>query len=34
VRAELGLPTTYVPAADPHLQLDVVPRGQTQEAGV
>jgi 5-methyltetrahydropteroyltriglutamate--homocysteine methyltransferase len=24
VRAELGLPTTYVPAADPTLQVDVV----------
>jgi 5-methyltetrahydropteroyltriglutamate--homocysteine methyltransferase len=26
VRAELGLPTTYVPAADPVLQTDIVPR--------
>ena len=25
VRHELGLPTSYVPAADPVLQLDVVP---------
>jgi 5-methyltetrahydropteroyltriglutamate--homocysteine methyltransferase len=25
VRRELGLPTTYVPAADPKLQIDVVP---------
>ena len=25
VRRELGLPTTYVPAADPRLQIDVVP---------
>jgi 5-methyltetrahydropteroyltriglutamate--homocysteine methyltransferase len=25
VRAELGLATSYVPAADPVLQLDVVP---------
>ena len=25
VRAELGLPVTYVPAADPRLQTDVVP---------
>jgi 5-methyltetrahydropteroyltriglutamate--homocysteine methyltransferase len=25
VRRELGLPATYVPAADPILQLDVVP---------
>jgi 5-methyltetrahydropteroyltriglutamate--homocysteine methyltransferase len=25
VRRELGLPTTYVPAADPMLQIDVVP---------
>jgi len=25
VRRELGLPTTYVPAADPKLQVDVVP---------
>ena len=25
VRRELGLPTTYVPAADPALQVDVVP---------
>src|SRR5437667_9319020 len=25
VRRELGLPTTYVPAADPSLQIDVVP---------
>ena len=26
VRAELGLPTTYVPAADPTLQTDIVPK--------
>jgi 5-methyltetrahydropteroyltriglutamate--homocysteine methyltransferase len=26
VRRELGLPTTYVPAADPQLQTDIVPR--------
>ncbi|MBK7403625.1 MAG: cobalamin-independent methionine synthase II family protein [Phycisphaerales bacterium] len=26
VRTELGLPTTYVPAADPALQTDIVPR--------
>ncbi len=25
VRRELGLPETYVPAADPRLQIDVVP---------
>jgi 5-methyltetrahydropteroyltriglutamate--homocysteine methyltransferase len=25
VRGELGLTTTYVPAADPKLQIDVVP---------
>jgi 5-methyltetrahydropteroyltriglutamate--homocysteine methyltransferase len=25
VRGELGFPTTYVPAADPKLQIDVVP---------
>jgi 5-methyltetrahydropteroyltriglutamate--homocysteine methyltransferase len=25
VRRELGLPTTYIPAADPALQVDVVP---------
>src|SRR5438045_7761074 len=25
VRRELGLPITYVPAADPKLQIDVVP---------
>jgi 5-methyltetrahydropteroyltriglutamate--homocysteine methyltransferase len=25
VRRELGLPATYVPAADPQLQIDVVP---------
>ena len=28
VRAELGLPTSYVPAADPILQVDVVPGRQ------
>lgn len=27
VRRELGLPTTYVPAADPALQIDIVPKG-------
>jgi 5-methyltetrahydropteroyltriglutamate--homocysteine methyltransferase len=26
VRKELGLPTTYVRAADPALQTDIVPR--------
>ena len=26
VRAELGLETTYVPAADPALQMDIVPK--------
>ena len=26
VRKELGLPTTYVPAADAKLQTDIVPR--------
>lgn len=26
VREELGLPTTYVPAADPALQMDIVPK--------
>jgi 5-methyltetrahydropteroyltriglutamate--homocysteine methyltransferase len=26
VRGELGLPTTYVPAADPALQIDIVPK--------
>ena len=32
VRAELGLPTTYIPAADPQLQTDVVQRkGQAVE---
>jgi 5-methyltetrahydropteroyltriglutamate--homocysteine methyltransferase len=25
VRKELGLPTTYVPAADPEMQTDIVP---------
>ena len=25
VRRELGFPTTYIPAADPKLQIDVVP---------
>ena len=25
VRKELGLPTTYIPAADPSLQIDIVP---------
>src|SRR5260370_21537789 len=25
IRSELGLPVTYVPAADPRLQIDVVP---------
>ncbi len=28
VRKELGLPTTYVPAADPGLQMDIVPQGE------
>ncbi len=27
VRKELGLPTTYIPAADPALQIDIVPDG-------
>ncbi|MCO5053514.1 MAG: cobalamin-independent methionine synthase II family protein [Verrucomicrobiae bacterium] len=26
VRKELGLPTTYIPAADPQLQTDIVPK--------
>ncbi|HNQ73888.1 MAG TPA: cobalamin-independent methionine synthase II family protein [Verrucomicrobiota bacterium] len=26
VRQELGLPTTYIPAADPQLQTDIVPK--------
>ncbi|GMU24250.1 MAG: hypothetical protein AMXMBFR13_43250 [Phycisphaerae bacterium] len=26
IRKELGLPTTYVPAADPQLQTDIVPK--------
>jgi 5-methyltetrahydropteroyltriglutamate--homocysteine methyltransferase len=26
VRRELGLPETHVPAADPHLQTDIVPK--------
>jgi 5-methyltetrahydropteroyltriglutamate--homocysteine methyltransferase len=26
VRQELGLPTTYIPAADPMLQIDIVPK--------
>ena len=26
VRRELGLPVTYVPAADPALQIDIVPK--------
>jgi 5-methyltetrahydropteroyltriglutamate--homocysteine methyltransferase len=26
VRKELGVPTTYVPAADPTLQMDIVPK--------
>jgi 5-methyltetrahydropteroyltriglutamate--homocysteine methyltransferase len=32
VRRELGLPVTYVPAADPALQLDVVPGRDTAPA--
>jgi 5-methyltetrahydropteroyltriglutamate--homocysteine methyltransferase len=32
VRKELGLPTTYVPAADPALQVDVVPGRKAQTA--
>jgi 5-methyltetrahydropteroyltriglutamate--homocysteine methyltransferase len=28
VRAELGLPTTNVPAADARLQTDIVPRAR------
>jgi hypothetical protein len=28
-RFQLGLPTTYVPAADPGLQIDVVPKGNS-----
>ncbi len=28
VRHELGLPTTYVPAADPALQTDIVPKAE------
>ena len=30
VRRELGLPTTYIPAADPALQIDVVPGRDTK----
>jgi 5-methyltetrahydropteroyltriglutamate--homocysteine methyltransferase len=30
VRQELGLETTYVPAADPALQTDIVPRTATR----
>src|SRR5262249_28890261 len=29
VRRELGLPTTYIPAADPTLQIDIVPGRDT-----
>jgi 5-methyltetrahydropteroyltriglutamate--homocysteine methyltransferase len=32
LRRELGLPVTYVPAADPMLQLDVVPGRDTASA--
>lgn len=32
VRAELGLPTTYIPAADPQLQIDVVERAGSGQA--
>ncbi|MCR4415194.1 MAG: hypothetical protein NUV77_22460 [Thermoguttaceae bacterium] len=28
VRAELGLKTSYIPAADPALQTDIVPRAK------
>jgi len=31
VRKELGLDTTYIPAADPALQIDIVPK--TARAG-
>jgi 5-methyltetrahydropteroyltriglutamate--homocysteine methyltransferase len=30
VRRELGLPATNVPAADPALQTDIVPRGSAR----
>ena len=33
VRRELGLPATYVPAADPDLQVDVVP-GRSKKASL
>jgi len=32
VRRELGLPTSYVPAADPMLQIDVVPGRDAKSA--
>jgi 5-methyltetrahydropteroyltriglutamate--homocysteine methyltransferase len=32
VRRELGLPATYVPAADPALQMDIVPKSNGQES--
>jgi len=32
VRRELGLPATYVPAADPMLQIDRIPVHRTQTA--
>ncbi|HEX6464512.1 MAG TPA: hypothetical protein VFZ98_08670, partial [Vicinamibacterales bacterium] len=32
VRRELGLPTTYVPAADPMLQIDRIPGRRTETA--
>ena len=30
VRMELGLPTSYIPAADPTLQIDIVPKTATR----
>jgi 5-methyltetrahydropteroyltriglutamate--homocysteine methyltransferase len=33
VRRELGLPTTYIPAADPTFQIDVIPGRKSQAAG-
>src|SRR6476660_3407062 len=31
VRQELGLPTTYIPATDPALQMDIVPPAPAQD---
>lgn len=33
VRKELGFNTTYIPAADPSLQTDIVPKGTKSQAG-